>query len=138
MTRRLRHTRRYLLAVVVIDDSTDAVAQLIHTEVDKQANLQAAQSQVRQQLPMMDDRGALGGFDFHDDALVHEEIQPIAQLHSCTLVLEWQDHLPIYHEPSLPELYTEQLLIRRLERSRPNPAMNAKRLANDRIRDVVD
>jgi hypothetical protein len=122
----------------VIDDPTDAVAQLIHAEVDQQPNVEAAQAEIGQELALMDDRRALGGFDFHDNPLVHEEIQPIAQLHACTLVLEWQDHLPIYHEPSLPELYTEQLLIRRLESSRPNPAMNAKRLANDRIRNVVD
>jgi hypothetical protein len=72
------------LHLELVHSSSNAVFEAGYVKVDQQSRPTVAQSQVRQQLSLVNRMGLLDGFDLDHNALVDEKIDSVAvfQLHS--------------------------------------------------------
>ena len=70
-----------------------AVAHVCDVEIQQISKLETAESQVALQLATMNWKDCLDCLQFDDDAIVHEEIDPVTMIDCEVLVTNWDRNL---------------------------------------------
>ncbi len=121
----------------MVDDSFQAPGKNRHIEIDQQANSQAGGLEVRQHLGGINRRCFLGGFDFDHYRVLNHQIHSVCRLQLDPLVLDRQMRLPLESHAQLAQLIAETLLVRRLEKPRPQMAVHLNRRTNNLVGQLV-
>ena len=109
----------------------NALAEVNDVEVQKQTDLQSAQSQVRQQLCSTEWDDLFDSLQFENDALFHEEVETISGIEMKALVRDWQFDLCFESERRRLHLVLETCAVRALQKSGPKLGVDLDRRAND-------
>jgi hypothetical protein len=93
-------------------------------EVDEKASLDSGQAQVGDHLRFMHRQQAFDGLDLQNETVFDEEVEAVPASQLDPLVLHGYRLLAFEPESSKAELMRQQLLVGRLEQSRPDRAVH--------------
>jgi len=106
-------------------------------EVDQKANGIAAESQVRQQLCLVDGQHLREGFQLDEDSILNEQVDAITNVDLASAVREGDRGFNRNTQPLEDEFLMEANTIRTLEKSRSQRRVHLDCRADDLTRDVV-
>src|SRR2546428_425919 len=92
-TQRPQRPQRNTLLGKTVDHSFDAVPQPLDVEIHEESQLALREFQMRAELCAVDLLEPFDCFDFNDQFVVHEEIDPITAIQSSSSIDERQRHL---------------------------------------------
>lgn len=114
-----------------VGQSCDAVFEAGDIEVQKQADFLAAQFQIRDQLGFMERDHFFHGFQFDDDCIFNENVDPVADIQFHLVVNQRQTHLAKRSESTFPKLINQTRFVSRFQKSRTKPTVNFDGRGND-------
>src|SRR5262249_37753952 len=116
----------------------NSLLQSLHIEVDAQANFPSAESQIRQQLRLVDRLEALNGLDLNNDCARHENVDAVPTCELEPLVLQWKRELTLEGYVPQRQFPAEAFLICRLQQAGPQSTMDFDRCPDDLLGEVID
>ncbi len=85
----------------------------------------------------MKPRQLLDGLDLNDHLLLDQQIEPRSFLEADSIELEWDSLLPFHVEPAPFQLYHKELLVGRLQQTRPDVAVDVHSRIQDLTGDLI-
>ncbi len=118
------------------NDAADPLPQDDHVEIDEQPERQPGRLQVRKDLRRVDRREALGGLDFHEQTMPHEQVPPRLTDRDALVGDRYSD-LTQEAYAALCELSAKGFLVEGLEKPGTQRAMNLDGRSDDRFGQAV-
>jgi hypothetical protein len=87
--------------MIIVDHSFNPVLELDDMKVDQQAHLKIEQSQVRQQLRLVDGMECLFPSDLDHDPALHDQIGAKSALQLYCFIYQWNGLLSLYMQSQL-------------------------------------
>jgi hypothetical protein len=115
----------------------NAIRERERIEYEQQSAAASAQTQVDQQLCLMQWRDLLDGFHFQNIRLA-DQIGSLAAIERNTVICQRQIHLPRVTEPRLVKLIAQAPLVCALQQARTNQRMHPHRQADNLMGEIVD
>ena len=109
-----------------MDDSLDPVFQERQPEVDEETEAFVSETEVVQKLLCMNRVKLISGFQFHDHAILNDQIRPESLVEDDTIGPNWNHYLPRNLQTTTLEPVVQQHLIDRLQVPRPKHLMHTK------------
>lgn len=106
-------------------------------EVDEEADGQAHELEVRDELGFVDGEEAVHGFELEDHTALHEEVEAVTAVEGETFVAERDGELTLDVRAAEGELMREAVLVRGFEQPRPEVAVDLDASADDGFRNPI-
>lgn len=97
-------TKEHCLFPIIAHDKTlNAIFQMYHVEINQQAQVLAAQLDVRKSLGMMYRSQCLNALHFYHHQILNQQVNPVTDLHLCTVEENWDRNLCLYTKASVAQ-----------------------------------
>jgi len=121
----------------LINHSPDAIAQKGDMEVDQKANGIAAESQIRQQLGLVDGQHLRQCFQLDEDSIFNKQVDAITDVDLAPAINDRNWPLDLHFQPLQDEFLMKAHAVCALEEAGPEACVYLDRRADDLTRDVV-
>jgi hypothetical protein len=122
----------------LVDDTLDAVPEVVLVEIEEQAQSMAAQPEVREQLRLMDRQELRGCLQFDDDQVSYNHVYAISNVHSQAVIADGKWPLRHHGDPLLPQLVCKARLVGALQETRPQHGMHSHGSIDDPAAAPID
>lgn len=106
-------------------------------EVDEEADGQAEELEVGDDLRLMDREQSFDSFDFDDHAVLHHDVEAVAAVEGEAFVVKGDGELTLEAEFTQRELMRQAVLVRGLEKPRPEVAVDFDASTDDELRNPI-
>ena len=120
-----------------VGDSFNSILQVNLAKVDKQSELPIAQSKLSQNLLRVNLGEALDRLQFNEHFVFDQQVSAEALFKSQAIVMNWDWHLSLNIQASLPEFVRKQDFVNCFEQARSRLRVNAKSSIENDSRECV-
>jgi hypothetical protein len=126
------------LPAVSVDHALNSVPQVGDVEINQQADSDAAQSQVRQKLRLMNWMDCFDALHFDDNQILDDQVDPVAQFDFFSVENHRQPDLAGDCKSAFPKFMSKTSLVGALQQSGTKYGVNVHSRRHDCARNLVN